>query len=239
MTRGRKRILDDITATFTPGVTVLLGPNGVGKTTFLERLLFLGDDTGGSIELNQQKITTRNLPGYYAQVGYMPQKWTFSAAFTCRQSLEYAAWLKGASGGESRRQAAIALDSVGLADQGDQRIRSLSGGTQQRVGLAEALVHNPDVLLLDEPTVGLDPAQRATFRKLINAQSTERITILSTHLIDDVASMASRVLIFTGHRLAFDGSPGELADTAPTGHTATSAIEAAYLAIVEQTEPAA
>lgn len=171
---------------------------------------------------------------YSRQVGYMPQQWGFYPAFTALESVEYAAWLKGVSSNRLRSVATRALSFVGLLNERSKKVRQLSGGMQQRVGLAESIAHAPRILILDEPTVGLDPVERTRFRKYIQEGGGAESVLFSTHLTDDVQAIADRVLVVRGGSIVFDGTPGELANQA-AGHVAgATALEAGYACVIER-----
>jgi ABC-2 type transport system ATP-binding protein len=169
---------------------------------------------------------------FYGRVGYMAQQWKYFGSFTALESVEYAAWLKGTPSRLLRAEALSALEWVQLSDAAATKVRRLSGGMQQRVGLAEAFVNDPRIVLLDEPTVGLDPAQRVAFRRFLRDKSADRAIILSTHLTDDVEATANRVIVMTNHGIAFDGSPAGLAARARDLPDGASRMEAGYLAVV-------
>lgn len=186
----------------TPGVTCLVGPNGAGKSTLFRLLSGMEHPQGGTVS-----ITTRDAR---SGLGYLPQDPSLPSRATCRQFVEYAAWVQGV--GRRRRSAATeaALEVVNLADRADSRIGTLSGGMVRRVGIAHALVHEPAVVLLDEPTAGLDPRQRVELRSTIGAIAGDRIVLVSTHLVEDVRGVADRVLVLDDGQLVFDGSVGDL-----------------------------
>jgi ABC-2 type transport system ATP-binding protein len=213
---GRAVALDGVSFSFDDGVTGLLGPNGAGKTTLLRVLATALRPHAGSVSLFGAD------PGQPAgrlaarrRLGYMPQEPGFHPNFTAFEFVDYVAILKELGErrerhGEVRR----VLDQVGLSDVRGKRIRALSGGMRRRVALAAAVVGRPDLLILDEPTVGLDPEQRLRFRELI-AELGERCTVLlSTHQTEDVMSLCRRVVVLNAGRVRFDGPPAELADVA-------------------------
>jgi ABC-2 type transport system ATP-binding protein len=183
------------------GVTCLVGPNGAGKTTLMRLAAGLERPTSGSVTMS----TTG-----HSSVGYLPQEPAFPPRATCRQFLRYVAWLQKV--GRGRREEAVtrALSAVDLLDRQDQRIGTLSGGMRRRLGIAHALVHDPELVLLDEPTVGLDPRQRIALRDTIARVSEDRIVIVSTHLVEDVRGLADRVVVLNGGAIVFDGDIGAL-----------------------------
>lgn len=166
----------------------------------------------------------------------MPQHWTFFAGFTALESVQYNAWLTGMKPAAARAAARAVLVEVGLADQADMRVGRLSGGQRQRVGLAEALVSDARVVILDEPTVGLDPQQRAQFRGLLSARASAAAVLLSTHLTEDVTAIADRVIVFADGRIRFDGSPDELAAESPPTSAGASRLESGYVAVLQNSE---
>lgn len=235
--RGRRRVFDGLDLRLEPGITALLGPNGAGKTTLLEafanpRRIAAGELTvDGSVVTGSRETITR----YLASSGFMPQHWQFFRGFTALESVEYVAWLKQVPRADLRAAAVRALGAVGLEDHLHERVSSFSGGMRQRVGLAEALVNTPAVVYLDEPTVGLDPEQRSTFRAALRREGNDRVTLLSTHLTDDVAAIADRVVVIAHGRRLFDGSPAELAEQArdSDGDEMSSKLEQGYLRVLE------
>lgn len=194
--------LGPIDVELTSGVTCLVGPNGAGKSTLFRLLSGMERPRGGTVS-----ITT---PDATHGLGYLPQDPSLPPRATCRQFVEYAAWVQGV--GRSRRSMATeaALAAVNLADRADSRIGTLSGGMVRRVGIAHALVHQPAVVLLDEPTAGLDPRQRVELRSTIGDIAGDRVVLVSTHLVEDVRGLADRVLVLDEGHLVFDGTVAAL-----------------------------
>ncbi|HEU5222641.1 MAG TPA: ATP-binding cassette domain-containing protein [Candidatus Lumbricidophila sp.] len=230
----QRQIFQGLSLTLRSGITALLGPNGAGKSTLIEALATPDRLSAGSVLVNGKRVESgQSTQSYLANMGYLPQRWEAFDRFTPQECVEYVAWLKRVPKVAIRAAASAALQSVGLIDVKDDPLRRLSGGMRQRVALAESLVNNPTVLLLDEPTVGLDPEQRSLFRGSLAAQG-NRIVLMSTHLTDDVQELAQRVLVVQEGRVLFDGPPDELAKRAP--NTATSLrLEAGYMAVIHST----
>jgi ABC-2 type transport system ATP-binding protein len=232
--RGRRCVYDDLSFSLYEGVTVLLGPNGAGKTTLLDALVAPDRVRRGQVLLDDEVVEGgKQLQTYHSRLGYMPQHWQYFSGFTAQESVEYAAWLKNVPSRRIRAAASQALSLVGLTEQGKDRVSRMSGGMRQRVGLAEALVNDPRIVLLDEPTVGLDPAQRATFREALRSRAKGRAILLSTHLTDDAQAIADRVLVVDKGHILFDGTPASLAALA-TDPSAPTPLEAGYLALVAE-----
>ncbi|MFJ8596068.1 ABC transporter ATP-binding protein [Streptomyces sp. NPDC093598] len=209
---GGTRALDDVSLRLTGGVTGLLGPNGAGKTTLLRVLATaLPADRGAFTVLGHDPGTTRGRQEVRRRLGYLPQTPGFHPDFTAFEFVDYVAILKEMTDRSARhREVRRVLDDVGLAEVRGKRIRKLSGGMRQRVALGAALVGDPGFLVLDEPTVGLDPEQRMRFRELIAQAGEGRTVLLSTHQTEDVAMLCHRVLVMAGGRMRFEGTPAEL-----------------------------
>ncbi|MFG1745738.1 ATP-binding cassette domain-containing protein [Micromonospora chalcea] len=194
-----------------PGITVLVGPNGAGKSTLMGLCTTLLDPESGDILVNG--ISTRSRAGRTAaraKVGYLPQEFRLPRRATPSQFLHYVAWLRRVP--SARRQARVdqVLSSVGLTGRRDERIARLSGGMKRRLGIAYALVHDPEVIILDEPTVGLDPQQRLQARKVLRTIAEECAILVSTHLVEDVQALADRVVVLDEGQVRFHGSPQSL-----------------------------
>ena len=230
--RGGRAIFESLDIELHEGITAILGPNGAGKTTLFEGLLNSRSEGRAVVELDGVEVTPKSRQAFYSRVGYMPQHWQFQPGFSVRESVKYAAWLKGVPSRRIGELAERALTNVDLVGSGSRRVGALSGGTRQRVGLAEAFVHDPRVVLLDEPTVGLDPSQRAAFREFLLRSSPGRAIALSTHLTDDVEAIANRVLIILDGRIGFDGTVTELGRRGESNSSSGSNVEAGYLSIV-------
>ncbi|MFK4099972.1 ABC transporter ATP-binding protein [Streptomyces sp. NPDC019531] len=209
---GGTRALDDVSLRLTPGVTGLLGPNGAGKTTLLRVLATsVPADRGSFTVLGNDPGTSRGRQEVRRSLGYLPQTPGLHPDFSAFEFVDYVAILKELTDRTARhREVRRVLEEVDLGDVRSRRIKKLSGGMRQRVALAAALVGDPGFLVLDEPTVGLDPEQRMRFRELIAEAGEGRTVLLSTHQTEDVAMLCHRVLVMAGGRILFEGTPAEL-----------------------------
>jgi ABC-2 type transport system ATP-binding protein len=211
---GRTTALEDVSFALHDGVTGLLGPNGAGKTTLLRILATAVPADSGQLRI--LGADPRSASGRLAvrrRLGYLPQSPGFHQHFTAFEFVDYIAILKeivDGRHGEVRR----VLHAVGLDDQRGTKIKALSGGMRQRVGLAAALLGDPALVILDEPTVGLDPEQRMRFRELIAHIGEGRAVLLSTHQTEDVATVCQRVVVLDRGRIRFEGEPVALAGVA-------------------------
>jgi ABC-2 type transport system ATP-binding protein len=199
-----------------PGVTGLLGPNGAGKTTLMRMLATVLAPTEGHLRmLGLDPADPHERTDIRRQLGYMPQEPGFHRQFTAFEFVDYVAILKEMTDRRTRhREVRRALEAVGLGDVAGRRIRKLSGGMRRRVALAQALLGDPQLLVLDEPTAALDPEQRMRFRELASALGDERTVLVSTHQTEDVAALCQRVIVMREGRATFDGTPVELSGLA-------------------------
>ncbi|MFI5959215.1 ATP-binding cassette domain-containing protein [Cryptosporangium sp. NPDC051539] len=209
---GRTIALNDVSFTLGTGVTGLLGPNGAGKTTLLRVVATAVTPDSGSLRVfGFDPLTGTGRLATRRRIGYLPQDPGFHRSFTAFEFVDYVAILKELTERRARHTAVRdALEAVGLSDRRGSRIRTLSGGARQRVALAAALVGDPPVLILDEPTVGLDPEQRMRFRELIAELGEQRSVLLSTHQTEDVMSLCREVIVLDHGGVRFTGTPGEL-----------------------------
>ncbi|MDQ1294040.1 MAG: type transport system ATP-binding protein [Actinomycetota bacterium] len=200
--RRSARVVDGLTWLVPPGRTVLLGPNGAGKSTILSLAADSLQPAAGSRRLgNLDPSTRRGRQEYRRRVGWMPQTISAMSGFTVREQVAYHGWLKGMSRREAWRTAVPALRAVGLEELQDRSAAKLSGGQLRRVGLAQAFVHRPQIVLLDEPTVGLDPMQRARFREILRGVGQECSIVVSTHQIDDLGDLFHQVAVVDRGRI--------------------------------------
>lgn len=205
-TYGTKNVLDQISAQFTPGLYGLLGANGTGKSTLLNLLCHFTKPDSGIIELDGNSE-----PEYfYQQVGFLPQHFSYYGNFTGLDFLLYMATLKGMSKKNAKKEADNMLRLVGLYDVRSKQVSTYSGGMKQRLGIAQALLNNPKILILDEPTVGLDPKERVKFRNIISDLSAHKIIILSTHIVSDVEAIAKEIIILKNGHFLQQGSSQDL-----------------------------
>ncbi|GAA1087930.1 ATP-binding cassette domain-containing protein [Nocardiopsis metallicus] len=209
---GTRRALDGIDLDLGPGVTGLLGRNGAGKTTLMRCLATDLEATGGRVRvLGRDPERSAERTEIRRRMGYLPQFPSFYPHFTVFGLLDYMAVLKELGGRRERHdEVRRAMREVDLYDRRHSRVRRLSGGMRQRLGLAAALLGGPELLLLDEPTIGLDPEQRIRFRDLVSELAVHSTVVLSTHQIEDVSALCRRVLCLDQGRVIFDGTPGEL-----------------------------
>ncbi|MET8983294.1 ABC transporter ATP-binding protein [Streptomyces sp. NPDC004539] len=209
---GGTRALDGVSLALGRGVTGLLGPNGAGKTTLLRVLATAVPPDGGEFRaLGHDPSTGAGRLALRRSLGYLPQNPGFHPDFTAFEFVDYVAILKELTDRSARiREVRRVLEAVDLGDHRKTRLKRLSGGMRQRVALAAALVGSPGLLVLDEPTVGLDPEQRMRFRELIAQAGEGRTVLLSTHQTEDVAMLCHRVIVLTQGRVRFEGTPAEL-----------------------------
>ncbi|MFJ2214699.1 ABC transporter ATP-binding protein [Streptomyces sp. NPDC101062] len=223
--RHRKKVaLDTVDLGFGGGVHGLLGPNGAGKTSLIRVLATVAAPAGGRVELLGRDVAEhRDRAAVRRRLGYLPQEFGYYPGFTVREFVAYVAWLKEMDAARVPEAVERAVERVGLADRIDAKVRTLSGGMVRRVGIAQAIVNEPELLLLDEPTAGLDPEQRVEFRALLREVGTASTVIVSTHLVEDVAAACTEVTLLEAGRVAFRGTTAEL--TALGGNAGDGAAE--------------
>lgn len=207
--------LKDINLTISPGMFGLLGPNGAGKSTLIRILVALMEPTAGSIEMYGYDLS-RHREEARRIIGYLPQDFRFFAAYKTWEFLDYGARLAGMSSRKARKEAVDKmLHSVGLYEVRERQANKLSGGMKRRLGIAQALIHDPKVLIVDEPTTGLDPEERIRFRNLLSQATAQDVTIiLSTHIVGDISSSCNRMTLLNKGELTFIGSPEEIINEA-------------------------
>lgn len=201
--------LEDVTLSFAPGVYGLLAPNGAGKTTLIKMLATLLFPTRGRILWRGEDIHSLD-EEYRSRLGYLPQEFGYYPNRSPRQFLRYLAALQRIPRAQTEERIERLLDATGLSEVADKKMRQFSGGMVQRVGIAQAMLNNPQLLILDEPTAGLDPRERVRFRNLIHNLAANRIVILSTHIVSDIETIAGRIVMLRNHRLHCCESPAAL-----------------------------
>jgi len=207
--RGGVRALDQFTLTLAPGVLGLLGPNGAGKSTLMRILATVTRPTEGRVTWNGTDIV-RSPNRLRAELGYLPQDFGVYPNLTPLEFLSYVAAAKGLTGRAARPRIDTLIDLVNLTDARKRPLGSFSGGMRQRVGIAQALLNDPTLLVVDEPTAGLDPEERVRFRNLLAELSGERIIILSTHIVSDVEATATQIALIHRGRLLRHDAPENL-----------------------------
>lgn len=191
---GSKTAVNDLSIVVSNGVYGLLGANGAGKTTLMRLLCNLQEPTSGKILLNGKNIAGLG-EEYQNLLGYLPQNFVYYPDFTALDFLLYVAALKGLNEKAARKKSKELLEAVGLSGESRHKIKTFSGGMKQRLGIAQAMLNNPRILILDEPMAGLDPKERVRFRNLISAFAKERMVILSTHIVSDVEFIAEEIIM--------------------------------------------
>ena len=202
--------LKDVTLDIGPGVLGLLGPNGAGKSSLMRVIATVMKATSGSVRWNGVDIAAHP-DAIRTQLGYLPQDAGVYPNLSAREFLRYVAALKGLGGRAAERNIDELLEQLNLSQAGNRPLGGFSGGMKQRVGIAQALLGDPQIAVVDEPTVGLDPEERSRFRELITGISGDRIVILSTHIVSDVESIAERVVMIAGGCVIADAAPDALA----------------------------
>jgi len=232
---GRAQAVRGVDLSIDTGVFGLLGPNGAGKTTLLRTLATVIAPTSGTVRLlgcdpsrhaGRRQIRRR--------LGYLPQALGYYPNFTVSEFVEYFALLKEIPRAQVGHAVAEAIERVGLADRTRSKLRSLSGGMLRRAGIAQAIVNDPQLLLLDEPTAGLDPQQRVEFRMLLREIGEKSTVVVSTHLVEDVGAACDQVALMLDGRIAFCGTPDDLSARGD-GHTVGDApLERGYAAVLAE-----
>lgn len=223
---GAKIAVNHINISLSNGVYGLLGANGAGKTTLMRLFCSLQNPTSGEIVLDDQNITTLG-EKYRNLLGYLPQHFGCYPDFTALDFLLYVAALKGLHDKWARKKSKELLEMVGLSDESSHKIKTFSGGMKQRLGIAQAMLNDPYILILDEPTAGLDPKERVRFRNLISAFAKERIVILSTHIVSDIEFIAEKILMMKSGKIVNFGEPPEII-SAVNGQVWECVVSSAY-----------
>ena len=204
-----KIAVDRVSIKLKPGVYGLLGANGAGKTTLMRMICDIQNPTSGQIKYNGTDI--KKLGEDYRQVlGYLPQDFGYYPDFTAYDFLMYIAALKGLSKEKAEMRVNELLQIVNLENEKKQKVKTFSGGMKQRLGIAQAMLNNPKILILDEPTAGLDPKERVKFRNLISSFSQDKIVILSTHIVSDIEFIADEIIVMKAGKKILTGTPEEL-----------------------------
>lgn len=206
---GSAIAVDRLSATLTPGVYGLLGANGAGKTTLMRMICDVLKPTSGSVVWNGAPIE-RLGERYRSVLGYLPQDFGYYPDFSALDFMLYLSALKGLDSKAAKRRSMELLDLVGLKNVAKRKVKTFSGGMKQRLGIAQAVINDPQVLVLDEPTAGLDPKERVRFRNLISALAQDKVVILSTHIVSYVEYIADEILIMRAGQIVASGTIEEI-----------------------------
>ncbi|HCL02021.1 MAG TPA: ABC transporter ATP-binding protein [Lachnoclostridium phytofermentans] len=198
-----KIAVDRLSLELKPGVYGLLGANGAGKTTLMRMICGVLRPTSGEIKYNEIDVSQEE---YRDILGYLPQDFGFYPEFTAIEFMCYMGSLKGLPKQRAKEKAVELLEMVSLTEVAKKKIKTFSGGMKQRLGIAQALINNPKILVLDEPTAGLDPKERIRFRNIISKLGTNRIVLLSTHIVSDIENIATTILVMKNGQLIHNGS---------------------------------
>ena len=232
---GRNQAVAGVDLQAGPGVFGLLGPNGAGKTSLLRMMATVLPPSSGTLRLLDRD------PGAYGprreirrRLGYLPQNLGYYPSFTVVEFVEYFALLKEMPTAQVPRAVASAVEQVELGDKARAKLRTLSGGMLRRVGIAQAIVNDPDLLLLDEPTAGLDPEQRVAFRSLLRDLGQRASVVVSTHLVEDVGAACTEVALMNQGKIVFRGTPDELTARGEGHGVGDAPLERGYSAVLTE-----
>ena len=204
-----KIAVDCVSTAMVPGVYGLLGANGAGKTTLMRMLCGILEPTSGDVLYNGRSIF--DMGGAYRNLlGYLPQEFGYYPNYTAKDFLLYISALKGIPRHIALKRSSSLLDTVSLTNVADKKIKTFSGGMKQRLGIAQALLNNPKILVLDEPTAGLDPKERVRFRNILSEFANDKIVLLSTHIVSDIEAIADQVFLMRKGSFVLQGSVEEL-----------------------------
>ncbi|MFI9297569.1 ATP-binding cassette domain-containing protein [Streptomyces gardneri] len=221
--------LGPVSLEITSGVTCLVGPNGAGKSTFFRLAAGLEKPTSGTLALEGGGPSK-------ASIGYLPQDPELPRGATCEEFLHYVAWVHKVPGAKRATAVSEALALTNLTDRRTAKARTLSGGMARRLGIAQALIHDPALILLDEPTVGLDPRQRIALRETVAKAALGRIVIVSTHLVEDIRGLADRVIVLSAGSVVFDGDVPALEEHAQPDAPGDTDLERAIATLMGEAE---
>ncbi|MER8017757.1 ABC transporter ATP-binding protein [Streptomyces griseoluteus] len=231
--RRRSPVIHDFTFVFPTGRTVFLGPNGAGKSTVLSLAASVLLPHSGTVAYGRRRTGRRgDLAEYRRRIAWLPQRIESVPRLTAREQVAYVGWLKGMNRRDAWDASLGALQRVELADFADRKVHRLSGGQQRRVGVAQSLVHQAEVLLLDEPTAGMDPRQRRVFHEIL--AGLEQHVLLSTHDVADLEDTYDHVVVLYGGTVRFAGAVREFHAMAPPGTAPGRLAEAAYYQTVQE-----
>ncbi len=230
---GKNKAVDGVSFELGQGVFGLLGPNGAGKTSLLRMLSTALSPSSGEIQLLERDprrpAARREIR---RRLGYLPQNLGCYPSFTVVEFIEYFALLKEIPSSAVPKAVAVAVERVDLGAEAKTKLRTLSGGMLRRVGIAQAIVNEPDLLLLDEPTAGLDPEQRVHFRALLRSLGETATVIVSTHLVEDVAAACSEVALISSGKFVFRGTPDDLTARGAEHGVGDAPLERGYSAVL-------
>jgi ABC-2 type transport system ATP-binding protein len=231
---GRTAAVAGVSLETGTGVFGLLGPNGAGKTTLLRMMATVVPPSSGRLELlGRDPVAYASRKEIRRRLGYLPQSLGYYPGFTVSEFVEYFALLKEMPAGQVPRAVAAAIERVDLGGKARAKLRTLSGGMLRRAGIAQAIVNDPDLLLLDEPTAGLDPEQRMAFRGLLRDLGQRSTVVVSTHLVEDVGAACAQVALMDQGKIVFHGTPAELtARGEGTGAAGDAPLERGYSAVL-------
>ncbi|AYG84727.1 putative ABC transporter ATP-binding protein YxlF [Streptomyces hundungensis] len=230
---SKNPVIAGLTIEIEAGVLGLLGPNGAGKTTLLRSLATVLPPRKGRIEILGEVIDSpRAAREARRNIGFLPQDFGYYPGFTVSEFVEYCAWLRDTPAGRRPKDTADAIERVGLMGRANEKMGALSGGMLRRAGIAAAMVGAPRLVIMDEPTAGLDPAQRVEFRELMRGLG-DTAVVVSTHLIEDVASICSEIAVMAEGCIRFRGTQGELCAFAPGRSPGETQLERGYLGLLK------
>jgi ABC-2 type transport system ATP-binding protein len=232
---GKNKAVDGVSLELGTGVFGLLGPNGAGKTSLLRMLATVLPPSSGQMALlGRDPAASAARRDIRRRLGYLPQNLGYYPSFTVVEFVEYFALLKEMPSTAVPKAVAAAVERVDLGPKAKAKLRTLSGGMLRRVGIAQAIVNNPELLLLDEPTAGLDPEQRVQFRSLMRTLGEGSTVIVSTHLVEDVGAACSEVALMSAGKIVFRGTPDDLTARGAAHSVGDAPLERGYSAVLSE-----